>query len=75
MHVAGWLPPDYDDLDIARRAASRGLEVPALSTYYVAAPARRGLLIHFARVSPPLIIEAIEILARCVEESRRRKTG
>jgi GntR family transcriptional regulator/MocR family aminotransferase len=75
MHVAGWLPLEYDDVDIARRAAQRGLEVPALSTYYVAEPARTGLLIHFARVSPPVIVRAIEILAKCVEESRRRKTG
>jgi GntR family transcriptional regulator/MocR family aminotransferase len=75
MHVTGWLPQEYDDVDIARRAAQRGLEVPALSTYYVAEPVRKGLLIHFARVAPNLIVQAIEALARCVEESRRRRTG
>lgn len=75
MHVSGWLPPEYDDVDIARRAAQRGLEVPALSTYYIAEPARTGLLIHFARVSATLIVQAIETLAKCVEDSRKRKAG
>ena len=75
MHVAGWLPPEYDDVDIARRAAHRGLEVPALSTYFIAEPAKTGLLIHFARVAPGLIVSAIEMLAQCVEESRKRKAG
>jgi GntR family transcriptional regulator/MocR family aminotransferase len=75
MHVAGWLAPGFDDVDIARRASERGLEVPALSTYYIADPARSGLLIHFARVAPPVITRAIESLAKCIAESARRKAG
>jgi GntR family transcriptional regulator/MocR family aminotransferase len=75
MHVTGWLATGYDDIDIARRASERGLEVPALSTYYIAAPARAGLLIHFARVAPLEITRAIGVLAKCVEQSSRSKAG
>ena len=72
MHVATALPRGYDDVDIARRAARCGLEVPPLSSYYIEEPRRSGLLIHFARVPVENIRRAVSSLARCIAESRRR---
>jgi GntR family transcriptional regulator/MocR family aminotransferase len=75
MHITGVFPSRYDDADIARRASSRGLEVPPLSSYYIAGPRRRGLLLHFARVTPPNIRRAVGVLARCVEQSAKRRAS
>lgn len=75
MHVTGWLPPEYDDVDIARRASREGLEVPPLSSYYIGQPSRTGLLIHFARVAPPVIRRSIAVLAKCVKQSVKRRAS
>jgi GntR family transcriptional regulator/MocR family aminotransferase len=75
MHVTGCFPDGYDDVAIARRAAQHGLEVPPLSTYYLAEPRRAGLLLHFARVTPPTIRRAIHVLATCVTARSRRRVS
>lgn len=55
LHLLVEFKSDVDDVALARLAAESGLEVRALSDYYLATPARRGLLIGYAYVSPEKI--------------------
>lgn len=56
LHLLVEFKNDVDDVALARLAAESGLEVRALSDYYLATPVRRGLLIGYAYVSPEKIV-------------------
>jgi GntR family transcriptional regulator/MocR family aminotransferase len=45
------LPPEADDVGIARRALAHGLAPIALSPWYVSTPVRRGLMLGVSNVS------------------------
>src|SRR6476661_9153 len=66
LYLTGWLQPGVDDRDISRRAALKGLDLPALSRYYHAHPAVPGLLFNYANVPPADIRRGIDILATIV---------
>lgn len=55
LHLLVEFKNDVDDVALARLAAESGLGVRALSDYYLHTPARRGLLIGYAYVSPEKI--------------------
>jgi GntR family transcriptional regulator/MocR family aminotransferase len=55
LHLLVEFKNDVDDVSLARLAAESGLEVRALSDYYLSSPVRRGLLIGYAYVSPEKI--------------------
>jgi len=66
LYATGWLQPDVDDLEISRRAALKGLDLPALSCYYHASRPVPGLMFNYANVSPADIRRGIDILATIV---------
>lgn len=47
IHVATFLPSGMDDIEVARRMAAHGLTATALSSCYLAASRRSGLLLGF----------------------------
>lgn len=47
MHVVALLPPGIDDLDVSRRAASRGIAALPLSSCYMSRPHRGGLVLGY----------------------------
>jgi GntR family transcriptional regulator / MocR family aminotransferase len=68
LHATGWLGTGVDDRAVSRRAAGRGLDLPPLSRYYQAGPARPGLLFNYASVLPGDIRRGIEILATVLHQ-------
>jgi GntR family transcriptional regulator/MocR family aminotransferase len=66
LYATGWLQPGVDDREISRRAALKGLDLPALSRYYHAHRPVPGLLFNYASVPPADIRRGIEILATIV---------
>jgi len=73
LHLVGFSSPELvrrmDDLTASRRAAAAGITVPALSKYWMARPARQGLLMGYASMPDAAIEPAI---ARLAEALRRR---
>lgn len=63
LHVTGWLPQGIDDRAVSQRAASKGLDVPPLSRYYLTRRTQPGLLLNYASVPPKDIRHGINILA------------
>ena len=63
LYATGWLQPGVDDREISRRAALKGLDLPALSRYYHAHRPVPGLLFNYANVPPADIRRGIDILA------------
>ncbi|OYO28170.1 PLP-dependent aminotransferase family protein [Janthinobacterium sp. PC23-8] len=66
LHLVLELPDNVDDVGIAALAAESGMQVRALSTYYVQAPARSGLLIGYAYVPPEKILYYARLLAAVI---------
>jgi GntR family transcriptional regulator/MocR family aminotransferase len=75
LHLVGFSSPEFmrrmDDLTASRRAATAGITVPALSNYWMARPARQGLLMGYASMPDAAIEPAI---VRLAEVLRRRAT-
>jgi DNA-binding transcriptional MocR family regulator len=66
LYATGWLQPGVDDREISRRAALKGLDLPALSRYYHARRPMPGLLFNYANVPPADIRRGIDLLATIV---------
>ena len=70
MHLVGWLPPDADDADVSRRAATRGVDAIALSAFAVGRGAGRpGVLLGYAHVNRATMFAAARGLAGAIRES------
>jgi GntR family transcriptional regulator/MocR family aminotransferase len=74
MHLVGWLPPGTDDADVARRAATRGVDAIPLSAFAIGRGAGRpGVLLGYAHVNRSEIFAAARQLAGVVRESVGRR--
>jgi len=62
LHVAGFLADRIDDRDVVRRMSRRGLTAMALSTCFVGAARRSGLLLGFGASTPQRLSEATRVL-------------
>jgi GntR family transcriptional regulator/MocR family aminotransferase len=71
LHLVGRLPDGTDDSAVAAAAARRGVDVWPLSLHALA-DARRGLLLGYGGVPPPLIRRGVEQLARAICEPAGR---
>src|SRR5688572_10946605 len=70
MHLVGWLPPEIDDRDVARCAASRNVDAIPLSAFAVGRGAGRpGLLLGYAHVDRDAMFTACRRLALAIRES------
>lgn len=63
LHVLGRLASGCADIPLAKRAASSGIVVIPLSSYYLQAPAQPGLLFGFAGFTEQRLREAVGKLA------------
>ncbi len=68
MHLCAWFDPPVDDVAIVKRAAQRGLSPIALSTCFVDAPSRSGLVLGFGGSSEAQISRAVNILSDVIED-------
>ncbi|MTV37488.1 MocR-like pyridoxine biosynthesis transcription factor PdxR [Duganella radicis] len=57
LHLVVELPDSVDDVALAQRAATLGISVKALSTYYLKPQVRRGLLVGYAYCTPEQITD------------------
>jgi GntR family transcriptional regulator/MocR family aminotransferase len=62
LHVALLLADGFDDEDVVRRMASRGLIATALSTCYGEPGGRNGLLLGFGGSNEQRLVEATRVL-------------
>jgi GntR family transcriptional regulator/MocR family aminotransferase len=70
MHLIGWLPQGVEDVDVSRRAASRGVDAIPLSAFAVGRGAGRpGVLLGYAHVDRGRMFAACRRLAGAVRES------
>lgn len=58
MHLTGFLPEGTDDVAVMEAAQDAGVETVPLSTCYTGDAPRRGLLLGYTGVRPPLIWRA-----------------
>jgi len=74
MHLVGWLPPEADDADVSRRAASRGVDAIPLSAFAVGRGAGRpGVLLGYAHVDRAAMFAAARHLAAAIRESMAQR--
>ncbi len=68
LHVSTLLPSGVNDVAVVRRMRERGLTATALSTRYVGAHRRSGLLLGFGGWSERRIAEATAVLGEVLRE-------
>jgi GntR family transcriptional regulator/MocR family aminotransferase len=66
LHLVVWLPGHLDDRRVSDAAARQGVEALALSSFYVGACPRPGLVLGYASVPPREIRTAMRRLADAV---------
>jgi GntR family transcriptional regulator/MocR family aminotransferase len=67
LHLLIEVPDHVDDVALEKLAAESGIEVRALSAYYLSLPVRRGLLVGYAYVTPDKIVYYGKILASVIQ--------
>lgn len=68
MHLVAGLKDGLDDREIAMKARERGIQAPALSTYFHGQAARSGLVLGYAGVDGDNIAKAAKELAAVMGE-------
>lgn len=68
LHLVVELPGDADDEALEKLAAHSGIQVRALSAYYLASPVRKGLLVGYAYVTPENIVRHGQLLAALIRQ-------
>ncbi|NRR29174.1 PLP-dependent aminotransferase family protein [Oxalobacteraceae bacterium] len=71
LHLVVELPDRVDDVALEKLAAESGIQVKALSTYYLAPPVRRGLLVGYAYCTPEKIAYYGRLLAAVIQSGAR----
>ncbi|PHV04828.1 GntR family transcriptional regulator [Janthinobacterium sp. BJB412] len=71
LHLVVELPDRVDDVALEKLAAESGIQVKALSTYYLAPPVRRGLLVGYAYVTPEKVVYYGRLLAAVIQSGVR----
>jgi GntR family transcriptional regulator/MocR family aminotransferase len=70
MHLVAYLAQGYTDVAVAKAAKERGVLVRALSTMYVAAPPRHGLMLGFSGYPKQVIAPAVSKLTSAFDDMR-----
>ncbi len=71
LHLVIELPDGVDDVALELRAAESGIQVKALSTYYLKKRVRRGLLVGYAYCTPEKIAHYGRLLAGIIVAGMR----
>lgn len=67
MHLVAALADGIDDRAVAMAGRERGIETPALSTFYLGMPERQGLLIGYTGVPEPQMERGVRLLRQALE--------
>ena len=68
MHLVVMLPSGMSDVEVSRRAAQRGVSATPLSTCYLRAPARSGLILGYGGTNPRQIRDAVFELSMSLQK-------
>jgi GntR family transcriptional regulator/MocR family aminotransferase len=68
LHLTAFLPPGFDDREVLRVAAARGVTATALSTCYAGRRARSGLVLGFGGSDERRLGEAVETLRGVIRD-------
>ncbi|WP_373989185.1 PLP-dependent aminotransferase family protein [Duganella sp. BuS-21] len=71
LHLVVELPDRVDDVALEKLAAESGIQVKALSRYYLAPPTRKGLLVGYAYCTPEKISYYGRLLAAVIQSGVR----
>ena len=69
MRTIGWVRNGEEDLAVAQRARSRGLELAALSQFVIQHSPPAGLVLGFAGCEPAELRRGVDVLASVMTES------
>ncbi|MBR0896856.1 PLP-dependent aminotransferase family protein [Bradyrhizobium tropiciagri] len=72
MHLLLWLPPGFDDVQLAKTALAHGIVVRPISPMYKAA-ARPGLMLGFGGFEPEELEAAAIRLRRMIDQHRSQR--
>ncbi len=70
MHLVAFLPPGTDDVSVSKNAAENGISAIPLSSCYLKAPKRGGLILGYGGVNPRQIQDGIHKLRISVNRFR-----
>jgi GntR family transcriptional regulator/MocR family aminotransferase len=75
MHLVGRLGPGVDDRAVATAAQARGIDVPALSSFFHERPGAAGLLLGYAGLGEAETRRGLTALARAIDEAADRSAS
>ena len=67
MHLIGWLPDDFKDHIVAKKAAGYGVKVAAVSSHSLTKWERGGLIFGYTAISEEQIKKGVKQLAEAME--------
>ncbi|MBI1773846.1 MAG: PLP-dependent aminotransferase family protein [Proteobacteria bacterium] len=71
MHIIGWLPDGWDDAELARLAAARGLVPRPLSPFYYQRKPRPGVMLGHAGITSGQLRTGLRLLAKTIAAAGR----
>ncbi len=71
MHLVALLPPRIDDVEVSRMAGQRGISAIPISSCYLTAPARAGLILGYGGTNARQIHDGVSKLKMSVQDLRR----
>lgn len=75
FQTIGHLAPDFDEEEVARRAAERGIYVSPVSRFTIVPVRQKGLILGFSAVPPNAITSAVKKLEVLFREMRSEKSA
>ena len=67
----GSLAPEFDEVEVARRAAGRDIVVTPISRFCIVPASQKGLILGFSAIPPAAINTGVQALAKLLEDMRR----
>jgi len=75
MHLVGWLPDNFDDREVARKAAEAGLRLSAISDHSINTYPRKGLVFGYAAFDEKQIRNGVGKLTEVLTEMARSNSN
>jgi GntR family transcriptional regulator/MocR family aminotransferase len=73
MHLVGWLPDNFDDREVAQKAAEAGIRLSPISDHSINGYPRKGLVFGYAAFDEEQIRSGIAILTKVLTEMARNR--
>lgn len=68
MHICGYLPDNISDVQVAKAAEKRGIELLPLSEFYPGEQRRNGIILGYTAIPLEQIAEGVKLLRGAIEE-------